>query len=87
MSVPSPRGPVVLDMAAAAAAFLRPQGAPSPPFGTAGLSGALAALDRSYKGAHLSVMVELLAGPLVGAGVAGAPPGVGEVAAACRALR
>lgn len=61
VSVPSARGPVVLDAASAAVSVL---GGDT----SAGLSGALSVFDRSYKGSHLSVMVELLAGPLVGAG-------------------
>jgi L-2-hydroxycarboxylate dehydrogenase (NAD+) len=66
ISVPSPRGPVVLDAATAAATVL---GVGAPPSGAGpGLSDTLAVFDRSYKGSHLSVMVELLAGPLVGGG-------------------
>ena len=66
VSVPSSRGPIVLDMATAAATVLGMKGSTSPE--TGGLSDALAVFDRSYKGSHLSVMVELLAGPLVGGG-------------------
>lgn len=86
VSVPSPSGPVVLDMATAAATVLgledaeraRTQLPPDTAFAANGapttypvqaLSGALRVFDRSYKGSHLSVMVELLAGPLVGAAV------------------
>lgn len=73
ISVPSPRGPVVLDMATAAAAVLGNGGS--------GLGDTLAVFDRSYKGSHLSTMVELLAGPLVGGGGSAAPAG-GAVAPA-----
>ena len=81
VSVPSPSGPVVLDMATAAAAVL----GGANPANTRGASGVglgdtLAVFDRSYKGSHLSTMVELLAGPLVGGG--GAAPAIGGGAAA-----
>lgn len=59
VSVPTARGAVVLDAATAAASVLG-----LPTTASDGLSGALATFDRSYKGSHLSVMVELLAGPL-----------------------
>ena len=81
VSVPSPSGPVVLDMATAAAAVL---GGANPASGASevGLGDTLAVFDRSYKGSHLSTMVELLAGPLVGAG--GAAPAIGAATAPSR---
>ena len=86
ISVPSPRGPIVLDMETAACSVLGLQEAQRTgsqlPAGmaydsagrpttdpVAALSGALRVFDESYKGGHLAVMVELLAGPLVGAAV------------------
>eukprot|EP00966_Prymnesium_polylepis_P106038 2455517-Prymnesium_polylepis.1 len=69
VSVPSARGPVVLDVATAAANVLGLQDAQS-----VTLSGAARVFDEAYKGSHLSVMVELLAGPLVGAAAAEGRP-------------